>query len=67
VDEIINLAPASRWGCNVTAFEQHYDVRLEGLLDGYAARRKVDGRPRGPRLRARTLDELAALIEARSS
>jgi hypothetical protein len=52
------------WGYNVTAFEQHYGVLLEGFADGYAARRKIDGRPRGPRLRARTLDELAALIEA---
>jgi hypothetical protein len=59
-------APAS-WGYNVTAFERHFGVRLEGLADGYAARRKIDGRPRGPRLRARTLDELAVLIEAQPS
>jgi hypothetical protein len=55
------------WGVNVTAFEKHYDVRLAGLADGYAAQRKVDGRPCGPRLRARTLDELAALIEQQPS
>jgi len=60
-------AHESRWGVNVTAFEQHFDVRLAGLADGYAARRKTDGRPRGPRLRARTLDELAALIEEQPS
>lgn len=55
------------WGYAVAAFELHYDVHLEGLLDGYAARRKAGGRPHGPRLRARTLDELAALLEGQPS
>ncbi len=56
-----------RWGVNVGGFEKHYDVRLEGLpVSGWATRRKVDGRPCGPRIKAQTLDELAELLEAQS-
>ena len=53
-----------RWGLNVGGFEKHYNVRLEGLIaGGWAARHKVDSRPHGPKIRARTLDELAELLE----
>ncbi len=55
------------WGHAIGAFERHYSGwRIEGGFEafGYQARRKVDGRPRGPRLLGRTLDELAAAIEA---
>jgi hypothetical protein len=58
-------APAS-WGYNVGGFERHYSGWRIGSRDGvhFTAQRLLDGRPRGPGLRARTLDELAALIEA---
>jgi hypothetical protein len=56
-----------RFGLNVTAFEQAHpgwyaDIGFEGF--GWRARRRVDGRLTGPGLSARTLDELAELIDA---
>jgi hypothetical protein len=60
-------APAGGWASNVGGFmKAHPGWRIGGDASGYTAqrRRDSDGRPRGPVLGARTLDELAALIEA---
>jgi hypothetical protein len=56
-----------QWGVNVGGFEKHYGVWLDGLVTGgWVAKRKTDGKPRGPRITAQTLDELAELLEAGS-
>jgi hypothetical protein len=57
------------WSHNVGGFEKHYAGWRIGSPDGvhFTAQRRLDGRPRGPRLRAHTLDELAVLIEAQLS
>jgi hypothetical protein len=54
------------WGLNVGGFiDAHPGWLIRGRASGYTAQRKdKDGRPRGLVLEARTLDELAALIEA---
>ena len=58
-------APESGWGHRIGSFEKHYaGWRIESPDDDLTAQRKVNGRPCGPKLRARTLDGLAALIEA---
>jgi hypothetical protein len=55
------------WGLNVGAFmDAHPDWLIRGSTNGFgwtAQRRATDGRPRGPVLSARTLDELDALID----
>jgi hypothetical protein len=58
-------APES-WGHNVGAFEAHYAGWVVESPDGVSitARRKVNGRPKGPRLTGRTLDELGEKIDA---
>ena len=57
-------APES-WGHSVGAFERRYPGwRIASDGSRYTAQRKTDRGPRGPVLRARTLDELAALIDA---
>jgi hypothetical protein len=53
------------WGHKVGAFiKAHPDHVIRGQADGYIAQRKTDGRAKGPILKAQTLDELAALIQA---
>ena len=61
-------APAT-WGYNIGGFERHYSGWRIESPDGahFTAQHKTGDRPRGPRLRARTLNELAALIEAQQS
>jgi hypothetical protein len=53
------------WENNVGGFERHYAGWLLESPDGNSlvARRKVNGRAQGKRLRGRTLDDLARLIE----
>ena len=54
------------WGHNVTAFMAHYSMwKLDSDGLRYSAQRKTERGPRGPRLTAATLDELAALIDGK--
>jgi hypothetical protein len=59
---------ASGWGLNIGGFmDAHRDWLIRGRGGGFgwtAQRRDATGRPRGPVVDARTLDELAALIQA---
>ena len=61
---------AGGWGLNIGGFmDAHRDWLIKGRGGGFgwtAQRRDASGRPRGPVLDARTLDELAALIRAAS-
>jgi hypothetical protein len=53
------------WGDRIGHFEAHYAgwrIDSDGLT--YGAQRRTPRGPRGPKLRARTLDELGAAIEA---
>jgi hypothetical protein len=60
-------APEGGWGLNVGGFiKAHPGWRIGADATAYTAQAKVDGRPRGPVLRAPSLDELAAKIEAAS-
>jgi hypothetical protein len=60
-------APEGGWAHNVGGLvKAHPGWRISADATAYTAQRKTDGRPRGPVLRARTLDELAAKIEAAS-
>ena len=58
-------APEGGWGLNIGAFERRYSAWRVESPDGIhlTARRKVNGRPRGPRVQGRNLDELARKIE----
>lgn len=59
---------AASWRHNVGGFIQaHPGWRISADAFYYTARRKAAGRLTGPARRARTLDELAALIEAEPS
>jgi hypothetical protein len=60
-------APEGGWGLNVGGFMRaHPDWLIGGAAGpfGWTAQRRDGGRAKGPKLVARTLDELAALIEA---
>jgi hypothetical protein len=57
--------PEGGWGYSIGGFERHYSgwaLWSDGL--GYIAQRKTSRGPRGPKVTGRTLDELAAAIEA---
>jgi hypothetical protein len=58
--------PEGGWGHRIGDFEQHYaDWRIESPDGSHlTAQRKVSGRPRGPKLKARTLDDPPELIDA---
>ena len=59
--------PEGGWGRNVGGFIMaHPGWRIGADATGYTAQRKTEGRPRGPVLRAGSLDELAAKIKAAS-
>jgi len=59
---------AASWRHNAGGFIQaHPGWRISADATCYTARRKTGGRLTGPARRARTLDELAALIEAEPS
>jgi len=65
----VDAAPAAGgWGLNIGGFMAHHRDWLirgcAGWVGWSAQRRDGRGRPRGPMLDARTLDELDALIEA---
>lgn len=53
------------WRLNIGAFKRHYSAWQVESPDGIhlTARRKVNGRPRGPRVQGRSLDELARKID----
>jgi hypothetical protein len=67
--DVVTPGPGG-WGLNVGKFvDAHPDWLIRGGTSGFgwtAQRRDASGRPRGPALRARTLDELDALIQAAS-
>lgn len=55
------------WGVNIGGFiKAHPDWQITGRStgSGWSARRRVDGRPKGPKIEALSLDELAAKIKA---
>jgi hypothetical protein len=58
-------APEGGWRHNIGGFERHYSawrIDSDGLT--YGAQRRTERGPRGPKLKAGSLDELAALIDA---
>jgi hypothetical protein len=58
-------APEGGWRHNAGGFEKHYSGwRLDSDGLRYSAQRKTERGPRGPKLKAGTLDELGALIDA---
>jgi len=64
----MNTDRAAGWDHNVAGFiSAHPDYVIRGHADGYSAQRKTNGRARGPLLKALSLDELAAKIEAQLS
>ena len=59
--------PEGGWGLSLGAFMTRYrqDWVIQGRAIGYTARRRnANGRPRGPVLEGRTLDELADKLDA---